>query len=457
MIQNPAVKTLKSIFVLSLLFALPLVSFSISAPVPAWDKTYGGLKTETLAAMQQTSDGGFILGGTSDSDTSKYKASASFGNADFWIVKTDATGNKIWDKTFGGTGAETFQVLQQTSDGGYILGGSSQSGAGGNKSEPNLGSYDFWIVKTDAFGNKLWDKTFGGQGFDFLHSLEQTPDGGYVIGGVSFNPVVNAQTAAEATFMVIKLDGLGNQVWRQAVNNLDAAAQEPIVLRVTSDNGFILAGSLNTTDFTNSKMKTKGASDFHLIKLNAGGNREWEQVYGGKDDEFLSSLQVTTDGGYVLGGISHSGKNGDKTDGAKGKGDFWVIKVNSRGEKLWDRSFGGSDYDYLSALQHTQDEGFLLGGISRSGKSGDKSQTTYGKADFWVIKLDANGNKVYEQAFGGAKDDELYALTETTEGGVLLGGNSESGIDNNKTEANAGGKDIWLVKLKVPAISWYSF
>lgn len=440
------------------LFGLAINSNASSVPVQEWDKAFGAAKEEGLAALQPTSDGGYIVGGTSDSDPAFKKNGNALGNADFWLVKTDFAGNRLWDKTFGGAGLETLHTLAQTTDGGFILGGSSQSGISETKSEENLGSYDFWVIKTDAEGNKLWDKTLGGENYDFLYSVAQTPDGGFVVSGVSFSNAAVAGSAAGQTahYLIIKLDAAGNQVWTRKVENIDAEAEEPFVMHLTADNGFILAGSLNN-DGKVSNLATKGASDFHLIKLDAAGNREWEHVYGSKNDEFLSSLQLTADGGYILGGISHSGKGDDKSDAGFGKGDFWIIKVDRNGKKLWDKTFGGSDYDYLAALQQTDDEGYLLGGISRSGKSGDKSQSASGRSDFWIVKLDANGNKVYEQAYGGSKDDELYALTQTLDGGILLAGNSTSGKSSGKTEDNEGGKDIWLVKLKVPVISWSSF
>src|SRR6478609_1135230 len=311
---------MNKIILAAIFLATTLPALAGTVPVPEWDKTFGGPKEENLASIKQTTDGGFILGGTSDSGSGEHKSAAAAGNSDFWLVKTDAGGNRLWDKTYGGTEQERFHTVQQTTDGGFILGGSSQSGISETKSQPNLGSYDFWIVKTDAQGNKLWDKTFGGGGLDLLHSLTQTPDGGYVISGVSFSALKDAAVSGQpAQYLIIKLDASGEKIWTKTVTNIDADAGEPFVLRLTPDNGFILAGSLNNVDLGNVAVASKGASDFHLIKLNAGGNQEWEKVYGGKDDEFLSSLQLTADGGYVLGGISHSGKTGDKTEQPNGK------------------------------------------------------------------------------------------------------------------------------------------
>ncbi|MFO0485294.1 MAG: hypothetical protein ACK51A_06485 [Sphingobacteriia bacterium] len=156
-------------------------------PIIEWDKTLGGSSWDELNTLQQTSDGGYILGGISESDSGFEKSQNSRGGSDYWVVKLDASGNKQWDKTLGGGLDDNLWSLQQTADGGYILGGRSSSGVGAEKSEDNRGSLDYWVVKLDATGNKKWDKTLGGDGWDDLWSLQQTDDGGYILGGWSFS------------------------------------------------------------------------------------------------------------------------------------------------------------------------------------------------------------------------------------------------------------------------------
>ena len=160
----------------SVLFLLQLFLFTAlpaqTPPTKQWDKTFGGSNNDDLSSLQQTSDGGYILGGYSASGISGDKTEASRGNNDYWIVKTDANGNKQWDKTFGGSSDDQLYSFQQTTDGGYISGGRSTSGISGDKTEASKGSYDYWIVKTDANGNKQWDKTFGGSNVDELWYLQ---------------------------------------------------------------------------------------------------------------------------------------------------------------------------------------------------------------------------------------------------------------------------------------------
>ena len=171
--------------------ALAASSLSLQAqttPAKLWDKSIGGGGSDLFSVLRQTTDGGYILGGGSDSGVSGDKSQASNGNQDFWIVKTDATGTKTWEKTFGGSSDESMRTLQQTSDGGYLIGGYSNSGAGGNKSQASKGDFDYWVIKIDASGNKTWDKTFGGSAEEKLFSAQQTADGVIYL-AVLLNPV----------------------------------------------------------------------------------------------------------------------------------------------------------------------------------------------------------------------------------------------------------------------------
>ncbi|MFN7707223.1 MAG: hypothetical protein ACK5QE_00995, partial [Sphingobacteriia bacterium] len=180
-------------------------------PIIEWDKTLGGSSWDELNTLQQTSDGGYILGGISESDSGFEKSQNSRGGSDYWVVKLDASGNKQWDKTLGGGLDDNLWSLQQTADGGYILGGRSSSGVGAEKSEDNRGSLDYWVVKLDATGTKKWDKTLGGDGWDDLWSLQQTDDGGYILGGWSFSDASDEKSEnsrGKADCWVVKLGDL---------------------------------------------------------------------------------------------------------------------------------------------------------------------------------------------------------------------------------------------------------
>jgi hypothetical protein len=184
--QNAALILLQSFVSIAL--------FAQTPPPKQWDKRFGGTDWDELWSIQQTTDGGYILGGYSNSGIGDDKTEDSRGIDDYWVVKTDATGNKQWDKRFGGTDYDELLSIQQTKDGGYILGGQSSSGIGGDKTEDSRGGEDYWIVKTDADGNKQWDKRFGGTDDDRLYSIQQTKDGGYILGGESISGIGGDKT-----------------------------------------------------------------------------------------------------------------------------------------------------------------------------------------------------------------------------------------------------------------------
>ncbi|MBO0361037.1 T9SS type A sorting domain-containing protein [Hymenobacter sp. BT186] len=440
-----------------LLSAAPQATAQVPAPVKQWDKRFGGSGNEELKFVEPTSDGGYILGGFSDSPMDGDKTQASRGGYDYWLVKIDAAGTKQWDKRFGGSAADQFASLHQTSDGGYILGGDSFSGISGDKTEASRGINDYWVVKLDASGNKQWDKRFGSFDNDILSSVRQTSDGGYILGGSS-----NSFSGGDVTqgnpvyrftyhYWVVKLDATGTKQWDRSFGN---DRQSPLEdLQQTTDGGYILGGSSSAGISGDKTQVSQGLDDYWLVKLDASGVKQWDKTYGGADGEALYDLQQTSDGGYVLGGISRSGISGDKTEAGRGDYDYWVVKVDAAGIKQWDKTLGGSDGDFFRELQQTRDGGYIVGGVSDSGSSGDKAQANQGVQDYWIVKLSATGTKQWEKTLGGSLVDGMASVTQTIDGGYLLGGYSYSGISGDRSQANYGYGDYWVVKLAADPLS----
>ncbi len=428
-----------------------------TAPTKHWDKTFGGFVTERMLSLEKTSDGGYILGGYSHSDANGDKSQANRGpaiTADFWIVKMDAGGNKLWDKTIGGSNDEYFAMVQQTTDGGFIVGGRSSSSISGEKTQPSKGDNDYWLVKLDANGNKTWDKTFGGSEADALVSLQQTSDGGYILGGFSQSGIGGDKTQANKGFSgtndywVLKLDALGNKVWDKTFGG--EWDDMLIALQQTADGGYLLGGYSQSGIGGDKTQISNGDYDYWVVKLNASGNKTWDKSFGGNELEVFSSLKQTSDGGYILGGSSSSGFGGSKTQGSQGYTDYWIVKLNASGNKLWDKTFGGNGYDVLESVKQTSDGGYILGGISSSGLSSDKTESSRGGSDYWIVKLDGSGNKTWDKTFGGSEEDWLYCLQQLPDGSFILGGSSDSGVSGDKTAASKGFQDMWVVKLNPP-------
>jgi hypothetical protein len=224
-------------------------------------------------------------------------------------------------------------------------------------------------------------------------------------------------------------------------------------LQQTKDGGFILGGYSNsdsTGDKTQNNKGTQYSYDYWVVKIDSSGTKQWDKSFGGTSSDYLSSIQQTTDGGYILGGYSLSGMGGDKTQNSRGARDYWVVKIDRNGIKKWDKRFGGNDEDYLNALQQTIDGGYILGGESSSGISGDKTKANFGFAqfvsDFWIVKIDAKGIKQWDSCYGGNGYDGIFALRQTRDTGYIFAGHSSSDSSGAKTETDRGYDDYWVVK-----------
>ena len=419
-----------------------------------WQNTIGGNNNDYLQSVQQTSDGGYILAGFSYSDLSGDKTEALIGNSDYWVVKVNSAGTTEWQNTIGGSSYDDLYSAQQTSDGGYILAGRSYSGISGDKTEASSGGYDYWIVKLNNTGAIEWQNTIGGSGDDNLWSAEQTADGGYILGGYSTSGISGDKTEAAiglADYWVVKLDNSGNIEWQNTIGGTNT--DYLVTAHQTADNGYILGGYSISTLSGDKTEATIGVYDFWVLKLNTTGSILWQNTIGGNSTEYLRSIEQTTDGGYILGGPSYSGVGGDKTeanfDGGEFK-DYWVVKLNSNGAVVWQNAYGAVGDDVLGAIRQTSDGGYIAGGYSNSGISGDKSEACLGNYDYWVLKLSSTGIVQWQHTIGGNSADYLNSLHQTTDGGYILGGYSYSGISGDKTEAVVGGgafNDYWLVKL----------
>ncbi len=372
-------------------FYMPIFLFS-QAPDIEWQNSIGGINADLLYSIAPTSDGGYILGGQSESGISGDKTEASLGYSDFWVIKLNSSGGIEWQNAIGGSAYETLYSISQTSDGGYILGGWSSSGISGDKTEANLGTNDYWAIKLNSTGGIEWQNTIGGSGIDRLYSIAQTDDGGDILGGTSDSGISGDKTEANlgiyTDYWIIKLNSAGDIMWQ---NTIGGNSQDELrSLSQTSDGGYILGGHSYTLVISGDKTEDNvgaGYSDYWVIKLNSIGGIEWQNTIGGDKYEFLNSIAQTNDGGYILGGISTSGISGDKTEVNLGLNDYWAIKLNSTGDIEWQNTIGGSDYDVLYSIAETSDGGYILGGYTRSGISGDKTEASNGYYDIWVVKL----------------------------------------------------------------------
>jgi len=371
------------VVLLSIVFFL--TAFNLYA---GWTHTYGGTSWDFGRSVQQTSDGGYIVVG----ETESYGA----GYQDIYLIKTDGDGNTDWSHTYGGLDNEFGNSVQQTSDGGYIIVGYTFS--------YGVGSTDVYLIKTDGNGNVSWSKTYGGTSQDYGNSVWQTSDGGYIITGVT-----ESYGAGIEDVYLIKTDGNGNVSWSKTYGGTSYEYGNSV--QQTSDGGYIIAG------YTNSF-----GENFYLIKTDGNGDTTWTKTYGGTSDDYGCEVQQTSDGGYIIVGYTNSFGAGSL--------DAYLVKTDGNGNAIWDRTYGGTSYDYGYSVQQTSDGGYIIAGETWSYGAGS--------ADVYLVKTDGNGNIIWNRTFGGGSDEAGNSVKQTSDGGYIIAGYTES--------YGAGYLDFYLIK-----------
>ncbi len=408
----------------------------------------GGINADNLLAIERTSDGGYVMGGNSWSNASGDKSENCLGAYDYWIVKTDSVGTVQWENTIGGDSIDYLNTIYQTSDGGYIIGGYSYSNISVDKSENCLGGYDYWMVKLNSNGIIQWENTIGGNSFDILGEVQETPDGGFVLAGYSSSNISFDKTENRIggdDFWILKTDALGNVIWQNTIGGFDSDLLN--TLDLTSDGGFILGGN-SLSGISGDKTEICfGLTDYWVVKADSVGNVEWEKTYGGISNDAMWSIEQTKDGGYILGGWSRSDVSGNKTGSWKGGWDYWVLKIDAIGNIEWQQTLGGSADDFLNHVQQAEDGGYYIGGHSSSGMSGDKVESSLGGYDYWIVKLDSLGREEWQNTIGGSSTDYCYSIEPTADGGCVVGGHSFSNVSMDKTIGSIGSNDYWIMRL----------
>ncbi|MDX1912916.1 MAG: T9SS type A sorting domain-containing protein [Saprospiraceae bacterium] len=299
-----------------------------------WQKSLGGSNLDEAKCIKQTSDGGYIVAGYTYSNDGD--VTGNHGSFDCWIVKLTTNGNVQWQSALGGTDIDEAYSIQQTSDGGYIVAGNSQSDDGDVMAIHGL--YDCWVVKLDNSGNIQWQKALGGTGDDRASSIQQTADGGYVVAGVSFsNDGDVTENHGDGDYWIVKLEGTGNLQWQQSLGGSDFEIATSI--QQTADDGYIIAGysESNNNDVTNNH----GGVDFWIVKLNSTGALQWQKTLGGTGHDFAFSVQQTSDAGYITAG--HSNSNDGDVTGNHGGNDFWIVKLS-------DMDTGAENMEFLQNI-----------------------------------------------------------------------------------------------------------
>lgn len=358
------------------------------------------------------------------------------------LVVASATGQVApaieWQQCFGGTGIDRATDIRSTSDGGFVC--VAYAGSTDGDVSVNQGEFDFWILKFDATGALQWERTLGGSGTDWARSVHQTADGGYVIAGMSeSNDGDVTGNQGDLDMWVVKVDADGDLEWQRSLGG--SAPDRAMCVRPTTDGGYVVVGE--TFSSNGDVSGHHGLYDAWAVKLDAAGVLQWQNALGGSNYDFAYSVVQAEDGGYVLAGSTGS-TNGDVSGNHGGLYDAWVVKLNAAGTLVWQTTLGGSEWDDVRSIVKDTDGGFFLAGTTGS-QDGDAVPGTNGSDDLWLVKIDATGDLLWQQAFGGSQSDKANAVHRTADGGCVAVGEACS-ADGDVTGIH-GVCDAWVVRV----------
>ena len=404
--------------------------------------TLGGTKNESGQSVVATSDGGFAVLGYSQSMDGDLlnKSNISY---DFWLIKYNFNGEQEWQKVYGGSSDDRGYDIILSNDNNMVIFGSSKSADGDVSS--NAGSNDFWIAKISNSGAIIWEKSLGYNGSDNGYSVIQTIDNGYLLLGVldvtasdgEGNNRISSYRHAGGDYWAVKLDANGILEWSRYFGG--NFTDTSYAACQTQGGDYIIIGSSDSNDIDISN--NKGTYDFWIIKISSEGNLIWEKSYGGSEIDEALDITPTTDGNFIVCGNTRS--NNIDVSSNNGAADIWILKITPNGEILWEKTYGGNSFEAAKSVHQTTDNGFIIAGNSRSDNN-DLTKNN-GQNDGWIFKINQDGILQWQTSIGGSNIDLLMDSTQLQDGSIVAVGNtSSSDLDISE---NKGFTDLLLIRL----------
>ena len=404
--------------------------------------TLGGTKNESGQSVVATSDGGFAVLGYSQSMDGDLlnKSNISY---DFWLIKYNFNGEQEWQKVYGGSSDDRGYDIILSNDNNMVIFGSSKSADGDVSS--NAGSNDFWIAKISNSGAIIWEKSLGYNGSDNGYSVIQTIDNGYLLLGVldvtasdgEGNNRISSYRHAGGDYWAVKLDANGILEWSRYFGG--NFTDTSYAACQTQGGDYIIIGSSDSNDIDISN--NKGTYDFWIIKISSEGNLIWEKSYGGSEIDEALDITPTTDGNFIVCGNTRS--NNIDVSSNNGAADIWILKITPNGEILWEKTYGGNSFEAAKSVHQTTDNGFVIAGNSRSDNN-DLTKNN-GQNDGWIFKINQDGILQWQTSIGGSNIDLLMDSTQLQDGSIVAVGNtSSSDLDISE---NKGFTDLLLIRL----------
>jgi hypothetical protein len=415
-------------------------------------KTFGGSLEEKINAVVKTVDGGCLILGNSlsiDGDVSK-----SNDQIDIWLTKIDSNGNKLWSKTFGGSKNDYGSSIIATNDGNFVIAGYSASSDGDVPG--NVGLHDFFILKINPQGDKIWSKNYGFTGHDHAHKIIQTKDNGFfVVGFAEYEGILGSGGTdnngsghtighrgvlhGSGEYLGVKLDANGEFLWFRYFGGTQNDVINDVV--EANDGGLVMAGYSESTNFDITD--NKGSYDFWVVKIHDDGMSHWKHNYGGSGIDQAFGITKTGNNSYLIAGKTNSTDKDITT--SIGGFDAWVIHIDDMGHMIWQKSFGGSEFDSVNAIRKLSNGNFGVVGNSRSSFDGKLNN---GQNDFWIFEIDNKPNTTlfWQKTFGGTKIDVATDFFQTASNEIIIVGESQS--NDKDVPLNKGSNDLWMIKLQ---------
>lgn len=429
----------KEIFTFFVFFFLFVTSMS-GQPMINWQRCLGGTMGDNAYNLCEARDGSYMVAGISNS-TNGDVVGPNLGSADIWVLKLDTAGNIIWQRNYGGDDYDNAQSIIQTADGGFIMAGTTKSGnvPGRNGSS----DYDLYIVRIDSLGNLLWDMSYGGRGDDGASEIIQTPSGDFYAFGYSASSDSDVSiNHGSKDYWLIKIDSLGTLLSEHSYGGSSYDWGTNIIL---DSNGVLhLMGYSASID--GDVQGNHGGQDYWLVNVDSTGAILSNFSYGGTHDDYASSM-IKDGSNLVIAGWASS-DDGDVSGhhGLTDESDIWVVKVDSTGSIIWNKSYGSTRTDFQGILQKDRIGNYLLFGTI--GESDGDVSFSNGAADYWVCYIDSIGNLIWERSAGGSRFEFFYGGILTTSNKIILCGNSDSPNSGDVTGYHGGiGGDLWLVSF----------
>jgi len=366
-----------------------------------WDFNCGGDNIEFTGFPYFWGNGKIIFCSQSKSDSSCEKTNNTKNNNnnyDYWLCMMDTAGGMIWDKDIGSLDLDNHPILTRLTDGNILICGLSSYGISGDKSEFGSGGNDYWVIKLDSLGNKIWDHCYGGIGSEYAVGSPGRP---YTF---DLAPITNG--------------------------------------------GFILAGTTNSGQGGMITEIPRGNFDIWIAAIDSAGNVLWEHRYGGSVNNFLHSILINQQG-ILIGGQTDSPQGLDVSDPSYGGKDVWLIQTDFVGNIIWDKRYGGNLDEYPVKITPLINNKFLISCTTKSNQGFDISEPTYGGNDYWVFEIDSSGNKLWDKRFGGPSDDWLQSIISISDSLFILCGDAFTGTSAVKSDSGYGVTDFWLVKFSI--------